>query len=419
MKQGLAIVFVILLALSAFSAAQTIEGTVVNRTNGKPAAGADVVLISLMQGMTESARAKADASGHFTLKLDNANAPHLVRVNHQGVNYFKMAPPGTGSVEVPIYDSAKKLDSISTTVDVIRYQSDGSTLQVLELFAVKNDSMPPRTLGGDRTFEVVLPDGAVVDEGSAKAPGGQPIQSPPVPVEGKKNHYSFTFPLRPGETQLQIGYHLPYGGSLTIKPTALNAVQHFVVMMPKSMSFSPANAARFASMDDPNSTIQVATNVKAGEALAYTVAGSGTLVGDENGGAPAQQQGGGAMAAETRGPGGGIGKPIDTPDPLSTYRWPLLGVLAGLLALGGVYVAVHKGDAEPIRASAPSVPSMSHAVSTASSALPNGRSALLEAMKEELFQLEVDRQQGRVSDDEYQKAKAGLDLAIKRAVSRS
>ena len=43
---------------------------------------------------------------------------------------------------------------------------------------------------------------------------------------------------------------------------------------------------------------------------------------------------------------------------------------------------------------------------------------LLEAMKEELFQLEIDRQQGKITPDEYAKAKAALDETIKRALAR-
>ena len=40
-------------------------------------------------------------------------------------------------------------------------------------------------------------------------------------------------------------------------------------------------------------------------------------------------------------------------------------------------------------------------------------------MKEELFQLEVDRQQGTVSPEEYAKAKAALDETIRRALARN
>ena len=53
-------------------------------------------------------------------------------------------------------------------------------------------------------------------------------------------------------------------------------------------------------------------------------------------------------------------------------------------------------------------------------AMPRDRSALLlEAMKEELFQLEIDRTQGKVTPQEYEKAKAALDETIRRALARA
>ena len=49
----------------------------------------------------------------------------------------------------------------------------------------------------------------------------------------------------------------------------------------------------------------------------------------------------------------------------------------------------------------------------------NGRSAmLLEALKEELFQLEVEHKQGRISQQEYEKARAALDQTLERAIKR-
>jgi hypothetical protein len=45
-------------------------------------------------------------------------------------------------------------------------------------------------------------------------------------------------------------------------------------------------------------------------------------------------------------------------------------------------------------------------------------SLLLEALKEELFQLEVEHKQGRISQQEYEKAKAALDQTLERAVKR-
>src|SRR5208282_3494825 len=200
-KWGFSLLLCTLLIVSA--SAQTLTGTVTNGTTKKPASGDDVVLLSLSQGMQESGRTQTDAKGNFSVKLDNATSPHLVRVIHQGVTYHRMAPPGTTSVEVQVYDVAKKVDGISVTADVMRFQAQGSELQGIRLFAVNNTSDPPRTQMNDQSFEFYLPDGAQVDQSMAMTAGGQPINSAPVPQK-QKDRYAFLFPLRPGETQFQV-----------------------------------------------------------------------------------------------------------------------------------------------------------------------------------------------------------------------
>jgi hypothetical protein len=426
-------ILISVLCLSSFAAAQTLQGTVTNGTTGKPAANAEVTLISLSNGMNEAAHTRTDSSGHFTLDLaGNTSMPHLVRVTHQDVNYFKMAPPGTSIADVQIYDAVKKLDGIATTVQVMRMQSDGSTLQVMELYAVQNNSAPPRSLIGDHSYEVALPEAATIDEASARAPNGQPISTVPEPVAGKKNQYAFSFPLRPGETQFEVAYHLPYSGSATIRPVLLHDAQHFVAMVPKSMQFASAGGTTFRSAPDgagENANVQVVTNTRAGAPVAFSISGTGTLA-DQNAAANDQQdppqQGGTVMGG---GPGGGLGKPIDSPDPLSQYRWPLLGALAVILVTGGVYV-VRRGSQTPAEAAASeasvSLASPVSSVSPMAKAVPEHPGAprpraslMLEALKEELFTLELERQQGRITEEEYIQAKAALDHTLKRALTRA
>ena len=43
---------------------------------------------------------------------------------------------------------------------------------------------------------------------------------------------------------------------------------------------------------------------------------------------------------------------------------------------------------------------------------------LLEGLKEELFQLEVEHKQGHISQQEYEKTKAALDYTLQRALKR-
>src|SRR5271169_4600916 len=94
---------------SALAHADQVSGTVINKTNGKPAAGDTVVLVDVQAGMAEIAHATTDAKGHYTLNKPGAG-PYLVRVTHQGAGYFIAAPDGDTPGDIPIYDSAPSVD---------------------------------------------------------------------------------------------------------------------------------------------------------------------------------------------------------------------------------------------------------------------------------------------------------------------
>jgi len=382
--------------------AQSIIGTVTNGTTGKPAAGDDVTLIALSQGMQEVGSTKTDAQGKFTFPAPaDQQAPHMVRVTHGGVNYFPQGGPlmpGATSAAVTVYDAAKKVDGVTQTVEVDRYQ---------------NASSPPRTQDSDRTFEFTLPPGATIDATDAKGPGGQGIESPT--TETGKNTHAFNYPLKPGETQFQVSYHMPYNGSASLSPKPLANVQHFVVMTPKGMTFTPKNASVFQPLPEQQG-VMVATNVKPGQDLSYRIAGTGVFqqeaqgasAGEAGGGGGAM--GGGQAAANENRPGGGLGAPIDAPDPLHNYRAIILGAFAVVLVMGGFYV-VSKSNQRPRVATAEG-PRIDAPVTGDRSTI------LLEAIKEELFELEVDRQKGKISEEGYAKAKAALDETMKRTLAR-
>ena len=418
----IAIALFTFLLLATFASAETLTGTVKNGTTNKPAAGDDVVLLSLSQGMEEAGRTKTDAKGIFSFKLDDASSPHLVRAIHQGVTYHRMAPPGTPLVEVEVYDVAKKIEALSVTADVLRFQAQGNELQGVRLFAINNASDPPRTQMNDQNFEFYLPDGAQVDQGMAMTAGGQPINSAPVPQK-EKNRYAFIFPLRPGETQFQLSFHMPYSGEVTIDPKALYPAQHFVVMLPKTMQFTAGLGTAFQSMKDPRQSdalVQVASNTQVGQSLAFKISGAGTLNegGEESQRGSAQAGPGATVAGRDSRPGGGLGPPIDAPDPLEKYRWYILGGFAVVLAAGAIYIAGRSRIAPvpDFAASDIEVPAISP---TPRSATAGRSNILLEALKEELFQLEVEHKQGRISQPEYEKAKAALDQTLERALKRA
>ena len=123
-----------LVSLGGVALADSLTGTVTNKTTGKPSAGDDVVLIRLAQGMQELSRTKTDAKGRFTLTVPD-QATHLVRVTHDKANYFRPAPAGTESIEVDVYSAAAKVKGVSTEADVMRLQTDesGKSLRVVVL----------------------------------------------------------------------------------------------------------------------------------------------------------------------------------------------------------------------------------------------------------------------------------------------
>jgi hypothetical protein len=410
--------FPVIVLLCAASGAATLTGTVRNLTTGKPSAGDEVSLLALSQGMSEAGKTKTNAQGRYTFEVADAGIPHLVRVNHQGVNYFsKGGPlaPGTATADVEVYDAATKLDGINTKVQAMRLQGESGTLSVMELYAVVNTSQPPRALMSDRTYTIQLPEGAQIEQASAAGPGGMPINASPVPGS-KKGEYYFAFPLRPGETRFQIAYQMPYSGDVTLDPKPNGSLEHLAVLLPKSMRFEAKTPGSYAAMPDEGgqTAVQVATGVKPGQDVSFHLSGTGSIA-EEGGGqgaasgpSGAPPSGGGAEQATAR-PGGGLGAPEGTPGPLDKYRWVILGGLGTLLLAGGVYVATRGKNASEA------------ATGNAGPARPpagNQKQSILEALKEELFQLEMDRQQGRITPEQYAKSKAALDHTLQRAAAR-
>jgi len=271
-----------ILLFSSLAAAQTLTGTVRNVTVGAPAAGDEVILLSLGQGMEEAGRTKTDAKGHFSFKLDSAQGPHLVRVIHQEVTYHRMAPPGTTSVAVEVYDVAKKVDGIKVFADIMRIEAGKGQILVTRQFGVQNASNPPRTQMNERNLEFYVPDGAQVIGASATTTteNGNALKIAPV-RESEKGRYSLIFPLRPGFTRFQVTYWLPYSGSANLDPRSIYPLEHFMVMMPKAMQFRVAASSTHFKLihlpNQPDATVQVASDTTDGENLAFHVSGEGML----------------------------------------------------------------------------------------------------------------------------------------------
>jgi hypothetical protein len=414
---------VLVAGFCALSSATTLSGTVTNGTTGKPSAGDQVVLIKLSAGMDEVGHTKTDSQGRFSFNVENGNSPYLVRAVHQEVTYHTPAPQGTVTVDLKVYDVAPKLDGVNVVADIMYVQAGQGRLGITRVFAVDNTSQPPRTEMNDAPFEFYLPDGAEIDEAQAQTSGGQPLVTSPTP-QAQKGRYGFDFPLRPGQTQFQVTYHMNYSGKATIDPRLIYPLEHFVVIVPKSITFSPAEAGLYQNQQTPNQPDAVAaivSNAKPGQKLAFNISGEGMLQQAQD-----QQASSGGGSGDTR-PGGGLGAPIDAPDPLDKYRGYILGGFAVVLVGGAGFIVFRArsvkvtgaAESNPVTKSAASAAASVAAASASSPVASSGHSSmLLQGLKEELFQLEMEHKQGKISDAEYTKTKAALDQTLARALKR-
>src|SRR6476620_6115151 len=232
-------------ALSA-SAADAIQGIVRNQTSGKAAAGDEVILLRLQNGMEEEAKTRVDAAGAFSLPLSAADVPHIVRVVHEGVNYDQTSN-GKGPLSIAVFDAVTHIRGLQGTLGIAQVESDGEVLKVTEMYSIANDSVPPVTQAGPRNFEISIAQKATLDSLMVKKGGGVWVNLAPVPIKGQQGRYSADFPIRPGDTLFKFVYHFPYSGSTRLQVKLPYPVRNFAVMHPPSMSFNPSSSQAFTS----------------------------------------------------------------------------------------------------------------------------------------------------------------------------
>src|SRR5216684_5785080 len=191
--------------------ANNITGSVRNQSRGEPAAGDDVILTRLDKGMQEEARAKTDSQGAFNLNVQYPDKPYLVRVFHRGVSYDQQASVGQALI-IQVFDTATHVQGITGTIEILRTGTVGNLLHVSDMVEIKNESSPPLTQAGERTFEIYLPASAKIDSVLAAGPEKMSMMISAALVPGQPGHYTVNFPLRPGATKFAFNYDLSYRG---------------------------------------------------------------------------------------------------------------------------------------------------------------------------------------------------------------
>ncbi len=217
MKRALVISTVFLVRV-AFGA---IDGTVVNKTTGQPAANIPITLVKPGQGgMRTLGTTTSDASGHFAFAKDEpGGGPQLLQAAFDGVNYNKLLTPvsPTSGVELDIYAASKSPAVVQAAQQFMVIEPDASKIAVDETVIFQNQSTS--TFSNEQTgaFRFYLPRAA---NGQVKVTVQGP-QGMPLPRAAEKTDqpdvFKINYPVKPGETQFEIGYVIPAGSPFTLR----------------------------------------------------------------------------------------------------------------------------------------------------------------------------------------------------------
>jgi len=429
-----------LLVAAAGARAGTVRGTVKNGTTGQAAVGVDLTLVQPMGGMQELAHTKSGAQGEFTFDNPNLGAqPMLVRASYHGVNFNSAVPPGSSTVQVDIYEPSKDIKTINVASHVVIFQPNGANLLVGEEYQIQNKSQPPQAyFRSEGNFDFALPEKGELRQVAAAGPAGMPVVQ--LPIDKKKNRYAIAFAFRPGESTVRYSYELPYAeNAATVKLPTIYPGGRLLVVAPPTVQVSGEGLA--PSGEEQGMSLYARDDVPAGTVVAVNLSGTAPPPSANAGGGGDQGQQG--RDAQQGGADSG-GVPIQAvPGRLDTMKWPLVGVLAVffgvfayLLSRKQVVIAGPEPELAETRgprkekktapqSAAPSTP-VASSVSGPAVAPTNGESTLkevdaaigtsLDALKESLFRLELRRQAGTISEEEYTRERAKTEKVLRDLV---
>jgi len=201
--------------LGACAAWAEVSGTVTNKTTGQPQAGATVTLYKLAAetGLEALTSVKSGADGKFTMP-DTPKGPHLVQTAFDGVTYNHMLPPGRPStgLALEVYRASAAPGAAKVNNHMILFEANGMELNVSESIIFDNPGKTSYNDPDNGTLRFFLPPAA---QGKVKvmgtAPQGMPIERAPKKTK-TENVYAVDFPVKPGETRIDLTYSMPMTG---------------------------------------------------------------------------------------------------------------------------------------------------------------------------------------------------------------
>lgn len=382
---------------SSLYAADSVTGKVQNLTTGHPAVGDEVVLLRLAEGMEAEASTHTDAGGAFTLPLATVGAQYVVRVIHQGVNYDQTMN-SSAPLEISVFDAVAKVPGLRGNLGIVKVESADEMLKVTEMYSISNTSSPPVTQKALRNFEFSLAQEAKLDLFQARRAGGVWLNLTPVPVKEKQGAWAVDFPLRPGETLFKFTYRLPYDGLATLRVKLAYPIENLAVVHPPAMNFRALRANSFTSpgLVEGMKLEQAVAKPVVKEVPAFEISGVGTASTVQA--EPAPESLPSPPASTKNNPAKPAAASVSVARPSQAEVWLVMaGIVVLLLAVVASWWRSKKSRAAPGTKAGP----------------------VIDSLKQALDQLEVEKNRGEISADQYDSTRQALNMSLKRAVARS
>jgi hypothetical protein len=405
--------FCIFSAALLFSAicvrAGELHGTVKNGTTGKAAGSIEVILIQLQGGMQPVANSKTDAQGQFSFEHASLGAqPMLVRAVYKGVNFHQPVPPGSSGVEVSIFEPSTDPKTISVASRIVFFQPSGSNLTVGEEYSIQNNSQPPQAyFRADGNFEFVIPENAHLQQVAASGPTGMPVVQ--APIDKKKGKHAIAYAIRPGQSTVRYSYELPYpGNAATVKIATVYPAARLLVVASPALQITGDGLQ--AGGQEQGMSVYGRENVPANNMMAVSVSGTAPPLP-----AGGSESGGGGQGAQD-GAAAGAANIQAVPGRLDVLKWPLIAGFVGLFALGAMILARKPVVVDPANVPAARTKTKAAAKSKGLSRVDAAVGTSMESLKDQMFRLELRRQAGTISEEEYAQERAQAEKVLRELV---
>jgi hypothetical protein len=232
------VTFLLLLVAAVMQAA--VDGAVANGTTGKPQPGVAVTLVSIGgAGMQPQGTVTSGAEGKFRFEESPAGAA-LIQAVYQGVTYHLMLQPGSPSsgLQIEVYESSPRPGDAKVVQDIVLLEPSDSQLLVRENIIWENRGKVTYRDAANGTLRFyVPPEGKGALRVSATAPNGLPLDQRAVPA-GQKDVYTIDFPIKPGDTTVEVSYTVPLADAGTFSGRSLQKGAPLRLVVPQGVSLS-------------------------------------------------------------------------------------------------------------------------------------------------------------------------------------